>query len=131
MSNFQFVPKKIVIDFHERLIQLYGGTPGIRDYNLLESALEQPKVTYDGELLHQTVFEISAAYGFYLCNNHPFIDGNKRIALVIMDTFLQKNGYEITSSEKETYKIIIMLSNGELSKNDLASWLKNNTRKLT
>ena len=62
-----------------------------------------PKMTYDGKLLHQTVFEISAAYGFHLCNNHPFIDGNKRIALVIMGTFLQKNGYEITSSEKEAY----------------------------
>ena len=70
---------------------------------------------------------MAAAYGFHICKNHPFVDGNKRISLVAMDTFLQENGYEITASEKETYKIIIALSSGEISKKELTEWLKENT----
>ena len=130
MSQYQFVPKKVVIYLHEKLIQLYGGKPGIRDTKLLDSALAQPQQSYNGELLHQSVFEIAAAYGYYLCHNHPFFDGNKRITLVVMDVFLQKNGYEISASEKEAYKIIVKLANGDLSKNDLVSWLRNNTEPL-
>ena len=75
--------------------------------------------------------KMAAAYGYHLCNNHPFIDGNKRIALVAMDIFLQINGFEIVASEKETYKTMIRLSSGELSKNDLTNRLQNNTAPLT
>ena len=74
---------------------------------------------------------MTAAYGYHLCNNHPFIDGNKRIALIAMDIFLQRNGFEIVASEKETYKTMIRLSSGELSKTDLTNWLQNNTAPLT
>ncbi len=75
--------------------------------------------------------KMAAVYGFHLCNNHPFIDGNKRIALVAMDVFLQRNGFEIVANEKETYKITIQLSSGELSKKNLTTWLENNTSSLT
>lgn len=127
MSNIIFIPKDVIIYFHNQLIQLYGGSLGIRDIKLLESALEQPKATFDGAYLHDTIFKMAAAYGFHLCNNHPFIDGNKRISLVAMDIFLQRNDYEIIASERETYKIILQLSTGDLSKEELASWLQKNT----
>ena len=127
MKNVNFIPKKVILYFHEQLIQIYGGSPGIRDESLLDSAIQQPKSSFDGNYLHNSIFEMASAYGFHLCKNHPFIDGNKRVALVAMDTFLQNNGYEISASEKETYKIIIELSAENLSKSELTQWLKQNT----
>ena len=127
MKNVNFIPKKIILYFHEQLIQIYGGSPSIRDESLLDSAIQQPKSSFDGNYLHNSIFEMASAYGFHLCKNHPFIDGNKRVALVAMDTFLQNNGYEISASEKETYKIIIELSAENLSKSELTQWLKQNT----
>jgi len=127
MKNINFIPKKAILYFHEQLIQIYGGSTGIRDEKLLDSAIQQPRSTFEGNYLHNSIFKMASAYGFHLCKNHPFVDGNKRIALVAMDTFLQNNGYEITASEKETYKIMIKLSSEGLSKDELTNWLKQNT----
>src|SRR6056297_766736 len=127
MKNVNFMPKKVILYFHEQLIQIYGGSTGIRDEKLLDSAIHQPKSTFEGKYLHDTIFKMASAYGFHLCKNHPFIDGNKRISLVAMDTFLQNNGYEITASEKETYKIMMKLSSENLSKDELTKWLVQNT----
>lgn len=131
MKNIIFLPKEIILFFHNQLLQTYGGTYGIRDKKLLDSALKQPKITFEGKYLHDTLIKMAAAYGFHLCNNHPFVDGNKRIALVAMDVFLQRNGLEITASEKETYKIMIKLAAGKLNKNQLVKWLEHNTSPLT
>ena len=128
--KINFIPKQVILHFHEQLIELYGETPGIRDEQLLDYALEQPKSSFGGSFLHESIFKMAAAYGFHICNNHPFVDGNKRISLVAMDTFLQKNGHEITASEKETYKIIIALSSGEISKQKLTEWLEKNTESI-
>ncbi|ACL68784.1 type II toxin-antitoxin system death-on-curing family toxin [Halothermothrix orenii] len=130
MKKIKFIPKKVILYFYDQLLQTYGGKHGIRDEKLLDSALEQPKATYEGKYLHDTLMDMAAAYGYHLCNNHPFIDGNKRIALVAMDVFLQRNGYEIVASEKETYKIMIKLSAGQLSKKELTKWLEKNTSPL-
>jgi death-on-curing protein len=127
MTQPVFIPKKVIILLHEQLIDRYGGTTGVRDENLLESAIEQPKTTFDGAFLHESLYDMAAAYGFHLCMNHPFLDGNKRIALVAMDVFLQKNGYEIIASEEETYEVMMKLSTGQLTKEALASWLKANS----
>jgi death-on-curing protein len=131
MKNIIFIPKELILYFYAQLIQNYGGTYGIRDEKLLDSALEQPKATYEGKYLHDTLIKMAAAYGYHLCNNHPFVDGNKRIALVAMDVFLQRNDLEIIASEKSTYKIMIQISSGLLSKKDLITWLENNTSTLT
>ena len=130
MKNIIFIPKELVLYFDHQLIQTYGGTYGIRDEKLLDSALEQAKATYEGNYLHDTLIKMAAAYGYHLCNNHPFVDGNKRIALVAMDVFLQRNGLEIVASEKETYKMMIQLFSGGFSKKDLTTWLENNTSPL-
>jgi len=126
MNDIIFIPKQIILYFHEKLIQNYGGAHGIRDENLLDSALEQPKATFEGRYLHDTLIKMAAAYGYHLCNNHPFIDGNKRTAFVAMDIFLQRNGFEITASEEDAFKMMIKLSSGELSKKGSASWLERN-----
>ena len=130
MKNIVFIPKELILYFYHQLIQTYGGTYGIRDEKLLDSALEQAKATYEGNYLHDTLIKMAAAYGYHLCNNHPFVDGNKRIALVAMDVFLQRNGLEIVDSEKEKYKMMIQLSSGGFSKKDLITWLENNTSPL-
>ncbi len=115
----KFLPKNIIIYFHEQLIGLYGGTLGIRDEGLL-----------DGSYLHDSLVKMAAAYGFHICKNHPFIDSNKRVALVAMDAFLQKNGYEISSSEKEVYEVMMKLASGNITKAELTDWLGANTSKL-
>lgn len=130
MKNIIFLPKKLILLFHEQLIQIYGGSHGVRDEKLLDSALGQPKATFECKYLHDNLMKMAAAYGYHICNNHPFIDGNKRIALVAMDVFLQRNGYEISANEKETYKIIMQLATGELSKDELVQWLEKNTSSL-
>ncbi len=130
MNEIVFIPKQIVIYFHEQLIDLYGGTLGIRDEGLLESALEQPKAMFDEAYLHDSLAKMTAAYGFHLCKNHPFIDGNKRIALVIMDTFLQKNGNEILAAEKDVYEVMMKLASGDITKAELTGWLEMNISKL-
>ena len=130
MNEIEFLPKHIIIYFHQQIISLYGGTLGLRDEGLLDSALEQPRAMFDGSYLHDSLVKMAAAYGFHICNNHPCIDGNKRVALVAMDAFLQKNGFEISSSEKDIYEIMMNLASGIITKADLTDWLEANISKL-
>lgn len=120
----RFLSSEVVRIIHKDLLRRYGGQPGLRDLALLESALAQPKATYGGKFLHKTLFDKAAAYGFHLCQNHPFVDGNKRIALVVMDLFLQINGWEMVATEEEAYAAIMDLARGKLSKTKLAQWLR-------
>lgn len=77
---------------HEEVLAAHGGSPGLRDVALLESAVAAPQATYGGKALLKDVVEIAAAYLFYLCSNHPFVDGNKRTALAACLVFLEANG---------------------------------------
>lgn len=119
-----FIPLDIVVMIHADLLQRYGGRPGLRDRNLLESALAQPMMTVGGKFVHKTLFEKAAAYGFHVCRNHPFIDGNKRVAFVLMDIFLQRNGWEIVAAEEEAYSLAMELASGKLTKAQLSAWVK-------
>ena len=126
-----FIPDDLVFIIHADLLQRYGGRPGLRDRNLLASALAQPKMTVGGKYAHKTLFAKAAAYGFHVCKNHPFVDGNKRVAFVLMDIFLQKNGWEIVAHEEEAYSIMMALASGKLTKAELASWVKEHSSKLS
>ena len=128
--SIRFVPLEVVLTIHADLLQRYGGRAGMRDRKLLESALAQPKMTIEGRFVHKTIFEKAAAYGYHLCKNHPFVDGNKRVALVLMDIFLERNGWEIVAHEEQAYAMMMDLATGKLSKAQLASWLKKNSSKL-
>jgi death-on-curing protein len=128
--SVHFVPDEIVLTIHTDLLQRYGGEAGLRDRNLLESALAQPKMTIGDKYAYKTIFNKAAAYGFYIYMNHPFVDGNKRVALVLMDIFLQKNGWEISATEEETYSMMISLSSIRLSKVQLSLWLKEHSSRL-
>lgn len=126
-----FIPREVVLTIHADLLRRYGGEPGLRDTGLLDSALAQPKITFGGKYVHKTLFDKAAAYGFHVCKNHPFIDGNKRVAFVLMDIFLQKNGWEIVSPEEEAFRMMMDLASGKLTKVRLSSWLKIHSSKLS
>ena len=81
-----------VKDLHEQVLRAHGGSAGIRDENLLESAVAAPQATMMGKPMIQDPIEVAASYLFYLCRNHPFVDGNKRVALATCLVFLSKNG---------------------------------------
>jgi len=127
----RFVPDEIVPFLHADLIRRYGGRYGLRDPGLLSSALAQPKMTGAGKCLHRTMFDKAAAYGYHLARNHPFVDGNKRIAFVIMDIFLQMNGWQVDATEEEAYTTISALARGDIGKPALAEWLKAHSSRLS
>ena len=129
MKGIRFLTKEFILHFHRQLLSEYGGRPGIRDEGLLKSALAQAQMTIDGEYLHRDIFEMAAAYGYHICQNHAFIDGNKRLALVAIDTFLQMNGWELIADEKETYITILRLAAGELNKQQLSKWIREYVQK--
>jgi death on curing protein len=84
-----------VLGIHADQVRRYGGSPGLRDLGLLQSALAMPETTFEGELLHGTVFEMAAAYLFHVARNHPLVDGNKRTALMCALVFLGLNGQRL------------------------------------
>lgn len=116
--------KRFVVACQARLIDLFGGTHGVRDEGPLDSALAQAAATFDGKDLHQDVWEMAAAYVFHLCRNHAFVDGNKRIAAVAMGAFLAVNGPRLTIDEVDLYRTILAVADGRLDMAGLAEWLR-------
>jgi len=125
----KFLKKEIILAFHQDQLDLYGGKPGVRDEKLLESALAQPQASFEGEYVHEDLYQMAAAYGFHLCQNHPFYDGNKRTALIAMYTFLYVNGYQIKSDKKSLFAIMMDLASGKVKKDELAEYLKKHSSK--
>jgi death on curing protein len=113
-----------VIEIHQNQIILYGGEAGIRDIGLLKSALGMPPATFGGEFLHTDIYEIAAAYLFHLVQNHPFIDGNKRVGAVSCLVFLALNGYLFNAPEKDFAEMVISVASGLISKTEIAAYIK-------
>lgn len=123
MQTPEFLDQASVLRIHDRQLQKSGGTSGIRDVGLLESALAQPQATFGGELLHPTIYEQAAAYLFHLAMNHPFLDGNKRTAFAVMDAFLRLNGYQLNLSDDQTYQLVLEVVQKTVSKAELSDHL--------
>lgn len=103
MSNL-FLTLDEVLEMHSILIKRFGGAAGVRDFGLLESALYRPQTGY-----YSTLFEMAAALFESLINNHPFVDGNKRVAFFATDVFLRMNGYKFVVDGKTAHKFLINL----------------------
>jgi death-on-curing protein len=114
-----------VLGIYNRVIKQSGGGVGIRDLGALESAVAQPRMTFNGEELYPTVIEKASALGFSLIQNHPFIDGNKRAGHAAMETFLMLNGYEISANVDEQVDLILGVASGKIDRNTFTEWLKN------
>lgn len=124
MPTPKFLTLKEVQSIHSDQIASFGGSQGIRDQGLLESALAQPKAAFDGQLLHPTIHEQAAAYLYHLAKNHPFLDGNKRTAFAVMETFLLLNGHELTLPDEQTYQMVLDVAQSKLDKEALANLLE-------
>jgi death-on-curing protein len=120
----RYLTLKELVELHRRVIEQSGGGAGIRDLGLLESARAQPQMTFDGEELYPTVVEKASALGFSLINNHPFVDGNKRVGHAAMEVFLLLNGYEIEADVDEQERLILGVAAGETGREALTEWLR-------
>ena len=108
-----------VLEIHEQQIAMYGGSSGVRDSAGLESAIATPQATFGGEFLHRSIPAMAAAYLFHLCQNHAFVDGNKRVGANAAITFLLMNGWEPTFNEDELVEIVLSVTSGEVGKASL------------
>ena len=117
--------KKQVLMLHTQLIQQTGGSDGVRDYNLLDSALENPFQSFGGEELYPTIQAKAARLGYGLIKNHCMIDGNKRIGTHAMLVFLALNGIELKYTQKELYEAILDIAAGKIEYEDLLQWVLN------
>jgi len=116
----QFLSLDEVLESHAEQITAYGGSDGIRDVGLLESALAQPAVMFGGQYLHVDVFEMAAAYLFHIVKNHPFLDGNKRVGLEAALLFLEINGLSIETTDEALVKIVLQTVEGQITKQQIA-----------
>jgi death on curing protein len=107
--------KEEAIRYHDLLVEHYGGTYGIRDHHGLESALARPAASFSGMELYPTPQAKAAALTQSLIQNHPFIDGNKRIAINLSEAYLIKEGFKITASTEEKYQFVIKIAEGKMS----------------
>ena len=115
--------KKQVLQMHSQLIEKFGGEIGIRDEALLDSALQSPFQTFDGEDLFPSIQAKAARLGFGLIKNHCMIDGNKRIGAHSMLVLLALNGIELKYTQKDFYEIILDVASGEKEYDDLLEWV--------
>ena len=113
-----------VLALHSRIIASSGGSPGVREPNVLDSAVAQPQMTFGGVDLYSTVARKAAALGHSLISNHPFIDGNKRVGHAAMEVMLLLNGHEIVASVDEQEEVIIAVASGTMSRDEFASWVE-------
>ncbi len=123
----KFISVSEAIEIHLDQVASFGGTAGVRDEGLLESALAQPQATFFGKYLHATIYEQATAYLYHIAKNHPFIDGNKRTAFAVMDTFLRINGYILNTDNEETYILVLKVAEGKMDKKEIAQSLEQNT----
>ncbi len=127
--NWRWPSKAAVLAIHGEQLAEHGGVGGIRDDNLLESALSRPYqlATYGGA----GVAHLAAAYAYGIAQNHPFVDGNKRTAFVVAATFLLLNGYDLAASEREVVEIFLLLAQGRLAEEELSGWFGRKIVRLT
>ena len=113
-----------VIEVHADQIRRYGGSEGIRDIDLLSSAIAMPSASFSDEFLHADLFGMAAAYAFHLSQNHPFVDGNKRTALASSLVFLEMNGIIVDDTRNILYDAMIALAAGKVGKTEFAQILR-------
>ena len=116
------------IAFHDQQISAHGGATGLRDMGLLQSALARPQMKAQSG--SEGLAELAAAYAYGIARNHPFVDGNKRTALVVMEAFLVMHGLELKGDNPEAVALILTLAAGEITEEQLALWVRENMMSL-
>ena len=124
MDTPLFLTLAEVIEIHAYQIEHFGGSQGVRDIDLLKSAVAMPEMSYAGIMLHKDVYEMAAAYLFHIAENHPFIDGNKRAGAMTALVFLDINGIDFNSSDEDFTEMVLSVASGKMQKNEIAEFLK-------
>lgn len=114
-----------ILDLHRLIIAQSGGARELRDINVVESAVSQPQMTFDGVDLYPSLAAKAASLAYSLIQNHPFVDGNKRVGHAAMEVFLIMNGYEILATVDEQEQFILSVASGQVSRAELTSWIEN------
>ena len=127
MKTPVWVLREAVLALHEQLLAIFGGSSGVRDFGLLDSALARPEnlLAYG----KPTVFELAASYAFGLVKNHPFVDGNKRIGFAVSALFLTLNGHRLEAAEADATVQTLRLAASELKEAEFARWLQVNSKR--
>jgi len=121
-SSLIWVTTDVALAVHAQQLAEHGGGEGVRDAGSLESAMSRPQNL--AQYGAPDIAALAAAYGFGIARNHPFVDGNKRTAAIVSETFLMLNGYRLTASDAELVVAFVALAAGELSEDELADWLR-------
>ena len=130
MDKPTWIRKDVVLAIHRRQLAEHGGTEGLRDEGLLDSALARPINLLSYSEDRPDLAELAAAYAFGIIKNHPFIDGNKRVGYVVCRTFLILNGLDIGTTQEEKYSTFLKLAEGTIDQRVLAGWLREHTSPL-
>ena len=129
MKEPVWVLKRTVLAIHNMQLAEHGGSTGIRNEGLLDSALGKPHNVF-AYIEDVDIFRLAASYAFGIAKNHPFIDGNKRTALAVSVTFLDLNGWDVIAPKKDEYFTFLHLADGSLSEEELAAWFRSHAEPL-
>ena len=128
MASPLFLSVEDVIEIHADQIQRYGGSLGIRDADLLQSALGMPEAGFGDQYLHVDLFEMAAAYLYHIVQNHPFIDGNKRAGTMAAFVFLKLNGLTLDADESAFETLVLQAAQGQVRKDAIADFFRQNAK---
>jgi len=124
MEDIVFLTLAEVVEIHADQIKRYGGSDGVRDMSLLSSAVAMPYASFSGSFLHADIYEMAAAYAFHICQNHPFVDGNKRMALAAALVFLEMNRINLLDEAGKLYNAMMSIASWHLNKAEFAKILR-------
>ena len=127
MDKIEFLGLDDILDIHRDQIEHYGGSAGVRDMGLLQSAVAMPVAAFGDQYLHKDISEMAAAYLFHITQNHPFIDGNKRTGAVAAIVFLAMNNFELSANEDELENLVRDIATGQSNKDAAADFFRKNT----
>ncbi len=124
MDNPRFLEFDHVVRIHLSVIERYGGSHGVRDTGLLQSAIAMPRASFGDQRLHGDLFEMAAAYLYHIVRNHPFIDGNKRTGAASAIVFLAMNDIEIEADEDGLVELTLGVASGRIDKSEIAEFFR-------
>ena len=126
----KYVTVEQAIFYQQKIIKETGGSLGLRDLGLLDSAISRPRASFSGKDLYPKVLDKAAALFHSMILNHPFLDGNKRTALAVLHEFLKQNGYKLAATQQELIELPLLIERKEMNLNQITKWLKEHTKRL-
>lgn len=126
----QFLSLEKILEIHQIQIREFGGSHGVRDIGLLQSASVMPQAQFGGQYLHPDLYEMGAAYLYHIALNHPFVDGNKRVGAMAADIFLLMNGIQLTLEETDFVEMVLKVAQRKMEKPEIATVLRKHSKKL-